>query len=71
VKLGIMTPVLSWRPGAPEWQQRGSIEDVAHVVGEAEGLGYDFCTCSEHVALTKAEVERRSTAYWDPLASST
>jgi len=69
VHLGIMTPVLSWRPTAAEWQQRGTIEDVAHVVGEAERLGFDFCTCSEHIALTETELKRRSTAYWDPLAS--
>lgn len=67
--LGIMTPILSWRQGAPEWIQRGTIADVAYVVGEAERLGYHFCTCSEHVGIPPAEVGRRGAAYWDPLAS--
>ena len=35
---------------------------------EAERLGYDFCTCSEHVAVP-VDVGRRRAArtYWDPL----
>ena len=69
VQLGIMTPILSWRAGAPDWVQQGGIDDVAEIVSAAERLGYAFCTCSEHAALTRAERERRSRAYWDPLAS--
>ncbi len=69
MQLGIMTPILSWRAGAPDWVQQGGIDDVAEIVGAAERLGYAFCTCSEHAALTRGERERRSWAYWDPLAS--
>jgi probable F420-dependent oxidoreductase len=64
-----MTPILSYQRGAPPWITDGTMADVAEVVGEAERLGYGFCTCSEHVALPPADVERRSVAYWDPLAS--
>jgi probable F420-dependent oxidoreductase len=69
LRLGIKTPVLSWKLDAPDWIQRGTIDDVAQVVAEADGLGYDFCTCAEHIGLPLTEMERRGRAYWDPLAS--
>ena len=34
----------------------------------AESLGYDFCTCSEHVAVPVDVAEVRGGTYWDPLA---
>lgn len=69
MRLGIMTPTFSYTARSADWVQRGSIEDVSEVVAAAERLGYGFCTCSEHIALPPEDVERRSIAYWDPLAS--
>jgi alkanesulfonate monooxygenase SsuD/methylene tetrahydromethanopterin reductase-like flavin-dependent oxidoreductase (luciferase family) len=69
MRLGIMTPTLSYHAGAADWVKHGTIADVSDVVVAAERLGYGFCTCSEHVALPPEEIERRSIAYWDPLAS--
>ena len=34
----------------------------------AEALGYDFCTCSEHVAVPVDVATVRGGTYWDPLA---
>jgi probable F420-dependent oxidoreductase len=45
------------------------IEDVARVVVEAERLGFDFCTCSEHVAVPVDAADVRGATYWDPLAT--
>lgn len=67
--LGIATPIVTRTSAAPDWIERGTIEDVAHVVGEADRLGFDFCTCSEHVGIPDAELARRGATYWDPLST--
>jgi probable F420-dependent oxidoreductase len=67
--LGIATPVVTRTREGPAWLADGTIEDVAHVVSEGERLGFDFCTCSEHVGIPEGEIGRRGAAYWDPLAT--
>jgi probable F420-dependent oxidoreductase len=67
--LGIATPVLTRTREGPAWHANATIDDVAHVVSEADRLGYDFCTCSEHVGIPESEIGRRGAAYWDPLAT--
>ena len=67
MKLGIATPVLTRTSEGPAWLATGTIEDVAQIVSEADRLGFDFCTCSEHVGIPDAEIGRRGAAYWDPL----
>jgi probable F420-dependent oxidoreductase len=70
VKLGIVTPVVTRLPGAhASWEATAGIAEVARVVVEAERLGYDFCTCSEHVAVPVDAAEVRGGTYWDPLAT--
>lgn len=70
MRLGIVTPVLTRLPGAhARWEVDADIDDVARVVVAAERLGYDFCTCSEHVAVPVDAAETRGAAYWDPLAT--
>jgi probable F420-dependent oxidoreductase len=70
VKLGIVTPVLTRLPGAhARWEEQAGIREVTRVVAEAERLGYDFCTCSEHVAVPADVAEVRGATYWDPLAT--
>jgi probable F420-dependent oxidoreductase len=69
IALGITTPVLTRTHAGPAWLATGTIEDVAQIVSEADRLGFDFCTCSEHVGISEAEVDRRGAAYWDPLAT--
>lgn len=67
--LGLATPIVTRTREGPAWIAEGTIEDVALIVGEADRLGYDFCTCSEHVGIPAAEIGRRGAAYWDPLAT--
>ena len=57
-------------PGAhAHWEVDAGIADIERVVVEAERLGYDFCTCSEHVAVPVGVAEVRGGTYWDPLAT--
>jgi probable F420-dependent oxidoreductase len=70
MRLGIVTPAVTRLPGAhASWEATAEIAEVAHVVVEAERLGYDFCTCSEHVAVPVDAAEARGGTYWDPLAT--
>ncbi len=67
--LGIVTPVVTRLPGAhAQWEATAGIAEIDRVVVEAERLGYDFCTCSEHVAVPADVAEVRGGTYWDPLA---
>lgn len=67
VTLGIATPIVTRTTTSPEWVTNGTMGDVAHVVAGADRLGYDFCTCSEHIGIPDAELARRGATYWDPL----
>jgi probable F420-dependent oxidoreductase len=42
---------------------------VTRIVVGAEQLGYEFATCSEHVAVPKDVAPVRGATYWDPLAT--
>lgn len=68
MRLGIVTPVVTRLPRAhARWEATAGIAEVERVVVEAERLGYDFCTCSEHVAVPADVAEVRGATYWDPL----
>ena len=64
-----MTPVVTRLPGASaQWESDAGIGEIEHIVMEADRLGYDFCTCSEHVVVPVEVAENRGATYWDPLA---
>jgi probable F420-dependent oxidoreductase len=68
MQLGIVTPVVTRLPGAhAHWEEAAGIDEIARVTREAEALGYDFVTCSEHVAVPVAAATERGATYWDPL----
>lgn len=70
MKLGIVTPIVTMLPRAhARWEADGTIDDVVEVAQRAEALGYDFLTCSEHVAIPEPVAEVRGGRYWDPLAT--
>jgi len=70
MKLGIVTPILTRFPRAhAAWEASGGIAEVARIAVEAERLGYEHLTCSEHVALPTAVTATRGATYWDPLAT--
>jgi probable F420-dependent oxidoreductase len=70
MRLGIVTPVLTRLPRAhARWEADAGIAEVEQVVVAAEALGYEFATCSEHVAIPKPVADTRGATYWDPLAT--
>ncbi len=69
-KLSVATPVVTMFPQlSGDWEKRASIEDLAQIAEAADRLGYHHLTCSEHIALPAAELNRRGGRYWDPLAT--
>jgi len=68
MRVGIITPGLTALPRArARWELDAGIAEVERVVIEAERLGYDHVTCSEHVAIPTDVAETRGATYWDPL----
>src|SRR5687768_15050627 len=69
MRLGIVTPVVTRLPGAhAQWERDAGVAEVERVVTEAERLGYDHATCSEHVAVPREIAKERGATYWDPLS---
>jgi probable F420-dependent oxidoreductase len=67
---GLTTPVLSLVPGAhAEWERNAGIDEVRTIAVAAERLGYDYLSCSEHVAIPSEGAELPGPRYWDPLAT--
>jgi probable F420-dependent oxidoreductase len=66
VRLSVGSPIVT---SGAQWADVGSIEDLARIAEAADRLGYHHLTCSEHIALPAAELERRGAVYWDPLAT--
>jgi probable F420-dependent oxidoreductase len=70
MRFGIVTPVLTRLPRAhAHWEAEAGIDEVTRIVVGAEQLGYEFATCSEHVAVPKDVAPVRGATYWDPLAT--
>jgi probable F420-dependent oxidoreductase len=70
MRFGIVTPVLTRLPRAhARWEAEAGIDEVTRIVVGAEQLGYEFATCSEHVAVPKDVAPVRGATYWDPLAT--
>lgn len=70
MKLGITSPIVTAVPGFHSpWERSAGIDDLARIAAEADRLGFDHLTCSEHVAVPVAIAEQRGGTYWDPLAT--
>ncbi len=70
IKLGLLTPVLSLVPGGhAEWERDGTIDDVRRIAQAADRLGYDYLTCSEHIAIPLDGMDLPGPRYWEPLAT--
>jgi probable F420-dependent oxidoreductase len=69
MRYGLVTPVLTMLPRAhASWEASGTLDDVATITVAAEQFGYEFVTCSEHVAIPEPIAASRGGRYWDPLA---
>ncbi len=66
----LATPVVSLVPGAhaPGEISAGPAE-LVEIARAADRLGFDYLTCSEHVAITPAEQPATGVRFYDPLAT--
>jgi probable F420-dependent oxidoreductase len=73
LRLGIVTPVIHINPrfNPPSWETTGTIDDIVVVAQEAERLGYDWVSASEHIAIPIEATGARGPRYWDPVAALT
>ncbi|MEO8815966.1 MAG: TIGR03619 family F420-dependent LLM class oxidoreductase [Mycobacterium sp.] len=70
MRIGLSTPVVIRVPGAAsEWEHSAGVDDIARVAEAADEFGFDYLTCSEHIALPSGEQVGRGSTYWDPLAT--
>ena len=70
MKFGIMTPVVSLVPGAhARWELDGTIDDVRRVAEAADRLGFEYLTCSEHMAVPFGGMDLPGPRYWDPYST--
>jgi probable F420-dependent oxidoreductase len=70
VKLSIGSPVVTMNPGSHgAWEEVATVEDLARIAETADRLGYHHLTCSEHIGVPAAELDRRGARYWDPLST--
>lgn len=68
--VGLVTPVLTAVPGMHgDWETSADVSSLVEVVQTADRLGFDFVTCSEHVAVPVDVAGIRGGTYWDPLAT--
>ncbi|ADU00534.1 TIGR03619 family F420-dependent LLM class oxidoreductase [Mycolicibacterium gilvum] len=70
MRIGLSTPVVVQTPAAASpWEAGAGICDIARIAETADDLGFDYLTCSEHVAVPVGDAAVRGATYWDPLAT--
>lgn len=68
--IGLSTPVVVQTPAAASpWEAGAGIDEIARIAETADRLGFDYLTCSEHVAVPVGDAALRGAVYWDPLAT--
>lgn len=74
LRIGLGSPIVALLPGAhAPWEAGAGIAELTQIAQAADRLGYDYLTCSEHVAVPQGALTSwgtpRGTVYWDPLAT--
>ncbi|MFE0747683.1 LLM class F420-dependent oxidoreductase [Gordonia sp. NPDC058843] len=70
MRIGITSPIVTRVPGvAGEWEASAGIVELADIASAADQLGFEYLTCSEHVAVPTEVAATRGGTYWDPLAT--
>jgi probable F420-dependent oxidoreductase len=70
MEIALATPVVSLIPGAhAPWEVSAGPAELVEVARAADRLGFDYLTCSEHVAITPAEQPAVGVRFYDPLAT--
>lgn len=67
---GLTTPILTLAPRThAAWERSAGPEEIREIAQHADRLGYHHLSCSEHVAIPSAAVEKRGGRYYDPAAT--
>jgi probable F420-dependent oxidoreductase len=70
MEIALATPVVSLTPGAhAPWEVSAGPAELVEVARAADRLGFDYLTCSEHVAITPDEQPGLGSRFYDPLAT--
>jgi probable F420-dependent oxidoreductase len=70
MEIALATPVVSLIPGAhAPWEVTAGPAELVEIARTADRLGFDYLTCSEHVAITPAEQPAAGVRFYDPLAT--
>ncbi|MCR8896663.1 LLM class F420-dependent oxidoreductase [Gordonia sp. GONU] len=70
MRLGITSPIVTRLPGvAGEWEATAGIAELAEIAAAADELGFEYLSCSEHVAVPAEIAAQRGGTYWDPLST--
>lgn len=70
MEIALATPVVSLIPGAhAPWEVTAGPAELVEIARAADRLGFDYLTCSEHVAIAPAEQPAAGPRFYDPLAT--
>ncbi len=70
MRLGIIPPIATQLPGShAAWEASAGIDELLRIATNADRLGFDHLTCSEHIAVPPKDAEVRGGVYWDPAAT--
>ena len=70
MRIGVTSPIVTRLPGvAGEWEASAGIAEFADIAAAADELGFEYMSCSEHVAVPTQVAATRGGTYWDPLST--
>jgi len=70
MRFGLTTPVVTLVPRTHvAWEIDAGPEDLGKIAVAADRLGYDYLTCSEHVAIPTSVAPVRGGRYYEPAAT--
>src|SRR3984957_19220506 len=67
MRFGINSPVVNLAGNRPAWEHAAGTTELVQIARTADRLGYDFLTCSDHVAVPPGLP--RGERFYDPLAT--
>lgn len=70
MRFGLTTPVVTLLPRAhAPWEADGGPGELRRIAQAADGLGYDYLSCSEHVGIPSDVAPVRGGRYYEPAAT--
>lgn len=70
MRFGLTTPVVTLVPRShAAWEVEAGPDEIRRIAEMADRLGYDYLSCSEHVAIPTPVAEVRGGRYYEPAAT--